>query len=78
MYKERKEKNTLQNKSSEEALNRNHRAYNVHGVLKGFLDYNSWWLHCDAQLWLHNEFQKGMDIKGCSTWARTISVYIVN
>ena len=27
MYKERKKKNTLQNKSDEEALNRNHGAY---------------------------------------------------
>ena len=29
MYKERKEKNTLKNKSGQEALNRNHRAYTV-------------------------------------------------
>jgi len=29
MYKERKGKNTLQNRSGEEALNRNHRAYNI-------------------------------------------------
>ena len=29
MYKERKKKKTLQNESDEEALNTNHRAYNV-------------------------------------------------
>ena len=29
MYKERKEKNTLKNKSGHEAFNRNHRAYTV-------------------------------------------------
>ena len=29
MYKERKKKNSLQNESGDEALNRNHRAYNV-------------------------------------------------
>ena len=29
MYKERKKKNALQNRSGVEALNRNHRAYNI-------------------------------------------------
>ena len=51
MYKERKEKNTLQNKSGEEALNRNHKAYNVHGVRLPRLQLL---MATHAQLWLHN------------------------
>ena len=44
MYKERKEKNTLKNKSGHEALNRNHRAYTVR------LLHNPWWLHMQKSL----------------------------
>ena len=50
MYKERREKNTLKNKSGYEALNRNHRAYTVR------LLHNPWWLHMQKSLEKNLEF----------------------